>query len=214
MNKELNNILDFLHIMEGEKDTLRHSWTSRGRQESIAEHSWRVSLMAILLSPFLENKVNLEKVLKMIVIHDLAEIITGDIPAQIHQNNAKIKENREKEELKAIQNLIKSLGSEKSKELYKLWLEHEQKETNEAMFVKALDKIEVRIQHNEASLETWDEDELPRSLFAADKYCQFNKAIKEFNEIVKQESVQKLKNADINVNKLKKEAEILRKKQL
>ena len=72
--------IDFLHVAERLKDNTRHSTTSQGRPESVAEHSWRVALMAMLLSGEAEG-VDLNKVLRMCVIHDLGEAITGDIPS-------------------------------------------------------------------------------------------------------------------------------------
>jgi putative hydrolase of HD superfamily len=99
-------------------------------------------------------------------------------------------------------------------EVYSLWKEMEEQKTPEAVFVKALGKIEVRIQHNESDIKTWNEDEYPRALFAADKYCQFDEAIKTFNELVKLESAKKLKDADVDLEKIKQEAEELRNKQL
>jgi len=64
---ELENILKFIHQSEKLKNELRHSWTSSGRQESVAEHCWRTSLMIILLAPKLEESINLEKALKMAI---------------------------------------------------------------------------------------------------------------------------------------------------
>lgn len=211
---DLENILQFLHLAETGKDTLRHSWTSKGRQESIAEHSWRLSIMAILLTPHLKSSVNQERVQKMIAVHDLAETITGDIPAQIHQNDAKIKKDRERNEVSAMKEITEKLGGDTGKEIYDLWLEQHEGKTTEAKFVKALDKIEVRIQHNEADIKTWNKDELPRALFAADRYCKFDEAIRNFNEIVKFESVQKLEKAGENIRELGKEAQKLKKTQL
>ena len=72
--------IDFLHLAERLKDNTRHSTTSQGRPESVAEHSWRVALMAMLLSGEAEG-VDLNKVLRMCVFHDLGEAMTGDIPS-------------------------------------------------------------------------------------------------------------------------------------
>ncbi len=68
---QLTAILEVLKLAERLKFELRHSYTSDGRQESVAEHTWRMSLMALLLEPYLEQRVNTGKLLKMIVIHDL-----------------------------------------------------------------------------------------------------------------------------------------------
>ena len=72
--------LNILHMAERLKDTIRHCTTSKRREESVAEHSWRVSLMAFLLKDEFPD-VNMDKVVDMCLIHDLGECFTGDIPA-------------------------------------------------------------------------------------------------------------------------------------
>ena len=71
--------LEILHVAEKLKDTPRHCTTSKGRTESVAEHSWRISLMAMLLRHEFPE-VNIDKVVDMCLIHDLGECFTGDIP--------------------------------------------------------------------------------------------------------------------------------------
>ena len=72
--------LDILHVAERLKDTTRHCTTSRGRPESVAEHSWRISLMAFLLRDEFPA-LDMDKVVDMCLIHDLGECFTGDIPS-------------------------------------------------------------------------------------------------------------------------------------
>lgn len=69
----LIQILQLLHEVEQLKKELRHSWLSDGRQESVAEHTWRMSLMAILLQEHLTQPIDMLKVMKMITIHDINE---------------------------------------------------------------------------------------------------------------------------------------------
>lgn len=214
MEKELKNILAFVHKAEGEKDALNHVWTSGGRQDSSAEHSWRISVMAILLAPYLKETVDMERVLKMASFHDLPKAITGNVLAQVYDYDKKVKDDTEKAKEEATRKLLKDLPDKLSSEIYDLWKEMEEQKTPEALFVKALGKIEVRIQHNESDIKTWNEDEYPRALFAADKYCQFDETIKSFNELVKAESATKLQNENVDMKKMKQEAEMLRKKQL
>ncbi len=190
--KELKKILEFLHAAEKLKRELRHSWLSDGRRESVAEHTWRASLMAILLEPHLKKPINLEKALKMVIIHDLVEIEAGDIPTfEEHR-----KKEKEKNEIRAIANIKKSLGSETGDEIHGLWLEFENMETEEAKFANALDRIEVLIQHNEADIKTWEKIEYSRNLASADKYCGFDQTIKLFNQIIKNETIEKLEKAN------------------
>ena len=144
--------LDILHVAERLKDTPRHGTTSSGRRESVAEHSWRITLMAMLLKdefPALDR----EKLLCMCLIHDLGECFTGDIPAFV-----KTEADRETED-SLLSRWVASLPEEVSSELAALYAEMDAQETAEAKLYKALDKLEAVIQHNESPLATWTENE-------------------------------------------------------
>lgn len=75
-----NELLAVLHTVERLKDTTRHCYTSQGRHESVAEHSWRVTLMAFLMRDEFPE-LDMDKVMQMCLIHDLGECFTGDIPS-------------------------------------------------------------------------------------------------------------------------------------
>ena len=196
-------ILEFIHYVEALKDELRHSWTSKDRHESVAEHCWRMSIMAITLAPKLEKKIDLGKVLEMVAIHDLGEIVAGDVPAF----DEKGKQEQQKIEKESMQKLKSQFP-----EITKLWEEAEELKTLEAKFVKALDKLEVRIQHNESKINRWNDIELPRSQYVADEWCEYDKFLKEFNNLVKKESEQKIKEeSDKDFGEVLKEAEELDK---
>ena len=200
------DLLTFLHDIEGLKIELRHSWLSDGRQESVAEHSWRICLMTLLLSPKLDNKIDVQKAIKMAIVHDLNEAFVGDVPAFLIEQNKK----RNIKEGENILKLKKKYNSPSMDEICSLWQEYEASETNEAKFVKALDKLEVRVQHNEAKIDTWNQVEFSRSQFAADKYCEFDSFLSEFNELVKEESRQKIINeSSKNIKEVLKEVDRL-----
>jgi putative hydrolases of HD superfamily len=204
---DLNQILDFLHFSEGLKKELRHSWLSNGRQESVAEHTWRMMLMAILLESKIDSKLDLLKVLKMIIIHDIAEITVGDsVPyeKQKHEMHKKLEE----QEMSRLKEKFKSnvMG-----EIYDLWIEYSKGETLEAEFAKALDKLEVRLQHNEAEMSSWNDIEFIRSQYAADKYCEFDNIINEFNIMVKEESAKKItKESTKDIKGIQEKAAVLK----
>lgn len=73
-------LIEILSVAERLKDEVRHSYTSGGRRESVAEHSWRITLMAYFVSDEFPE-ADLLKIMKMCLIHDLGEAFTGDIPA-------------------------------------------------------------------------------------------------------------------------------------
>ena len=127
MKQELKKILLFIGKAEKLKREMRHSWLSNKRQESVAEHTWRMALMALLLKDKLQVDVDIEKVLKMIVIHDLVEIEAGDVSALDVLRNPHIKENKVEKEQRAIENIRSELGGNLGQEIYDLWMEFEEK---------------------------------------------------------------------------------------
>lgn len=145
-------LLEILHVAEHLKDTVRHCTSSKGRPESVAEHSWRLALMAMLLKNEFPG-LDIDRVVDMCLIHDLGECFTGDIPAFL-----KTETDREKEG-SLLHRWVASLPPEVSSDLAALYTEMEAQETGEAKLYKALDKLEAVIQHNEAPIETWEEHE-------------------------------------------------------
>jgi putative hydrolases of HD superfamily len=202
MYKELTKVLDVIKLAEKLKFEMRHSWLSNGRQESVAEHTWRVSLMGMLIQPYLTQEVDLLKLLKMIIIHDLVEAEAGDIPAFDTMNDTVRKEQKMINEMKAIENIRDMLGNELGEELYELWFEFEKKETYEAKVGNALDKLEVQIQHNEADISTWLEIE-HKMTFMMDKHVGFDPILKQFKDLIEEEGEKKLVQAGIAVKHLK-----------
>lgn len=144
--------LNILHVAERLKDTTRHCTTSQGRPESVAEHSWRISLMALLLRREFPE-ADMDKVVAMCLIHDLGECFTGDIPAfwKTEQDTA-----REDSLLAAW---VATLPTEVRTDLAALYAEMDAQQTMEARLYKAMDKLEAVIQHNEAPISTWAENE-------------------------------------------------------
>lgn len=141
-------LLEFMSIAEKLKCNLRHSWTSSMRQESVAEHSWRLCIFSWIIRKDFPD-YDMGKVLLMCLFHDLGEAVTGDIPTFL-----KTKENEDDEE-KAIRNILDLLDKSDLDNLLGLFEEMQQQETKEARLFKALDKLEAVIQHNEAPISTW-----------------------------------------------------------
>lgn len=144
--------LEILHVAERLKDTPRHCTTTKGRRESVAEHSWRISLMAMLLRHEFPE-LDIDKVVDMCLIHDLGECFTGDIPAFIKTDSDRQTEDS------LLRQWVDSLPQEVSKDLAALYEEMDAQQTREAKLYKALDKLEAIIQHNESPIDTWAEHE-------------------------------------------------------
>ena len=139
---------DFLDQIEKLKSVPRHCFTADSIQESVAGHSWRVSVMAYLLKDEL-GEIDINKVIRMCLIHDLGEAVTGDIPT--FEKN----ETHEAAEKEALDGLLRNLPEPLYAELKALFTEMEEQKTKEAVVYKALDKLEAVIQHNESDISTW-----------------------------------------------------------
>ncbi|MBQ5361818.1 MAG: HD domain-containing protein [Clostridia bacterium] len=142
------DLIGFLGVVEKLKCNTRHSWTSSGRHESVAEHSWRLALFAMLCADEYPD-LDMNKVVRMCIIHDLGEAITGDVPS------FEKTETNEMTEKEAWDTLLAMLPEPYAGEFAALYAEMEAKQTPEAQLYKALDNMEAVVSHNEASLDTW-----------------------------------------------------------
>jgi putative hydrolases of HD superfamily len=141
---DISQRLKFIREAESLKNVLRLSHTSEGRQESTAEHTWRLCLLAMVFEDLLPG-LDFAKVLKMCVVHDLGEAIHGDVPA-VMQGSSDDKTQRERRDLLK---LVEGLTPELRNEFLLLWDEYAAATSPEAVAVKALDKLETLIQHNQ-----------------------------------------------------------------
>ncbi len=144
MSYELERRLEFLRRAERLKDTTRTAFTTEGRQETVAAHTWRLCLMALVFEQQFPD-VDFARLVKMCIIHDLGEAISGDIPA-IHQDPDSGKSDQERQDLLE---LLRPLPDDLRDEIVGLWDEYEGASTGEARLAKALDKLETILQHNQ-----------------------------------------------------------------
>ena len=140
--------LAIVHCIAGLKERTRHAWMKSGRQESVAEHSWRMALMAYFLRDEFPT-ADLTRVLLMALLHDMGEVFTGDIPTfeKTDADRAREHELRDK--------WIDALPAPYAAEVRSLFAEMDAMETEEAKIVKALDRMEAVITHNEGDPHTW-----------------------------------------------------------
>ncbi|TWC76276.1 putative hydrolase of HD superfamily [Rhizobium sp. SJZ105] len=193
-------LLEFFALAERLKTELRHSWLSNGRQESVAEHTWMMALMAITLAPSLEHPVDLGHVLKLIIVHDLAEVRVGDIPVfeVSERKNAKVKA-----ELAAMVELQGMLPEETGKLIASLWHEYEDGTTAEAQFARAIDHLEVQAQHNLAKLDTWEAIEHDLVYTKMDDRCAHDLALWEMAQALRTQAENKLAEGDVDISVLR-----------
>jgi putative hydrolases of HD superfamily len=146
MQDELDGVLTFLRSAERLKTVTRSGWTSTGTRESVAEHTWRLCLMAMLLYGRAEG-VDVGKLLRMCLVHDLGEAIGGDVPAPEQRADAG-KADRERNDLLE---LLAPLPESSRREIVDLWDEYEAAESPEARIAKGLDKLETILQHTQGA---------------------------------------------------------------
>ena len=178
-------LIAFLGKVEPLKTNTRHSWTAGGAHETVAAHSWRVAVMALLLRKEFPG-VDMDKVTAMALIHDFGEAVTGDIPAFEKTDSHRTVEERE------VHKLVDGLPEELREEFHQLFREIEAKETPEAKLCKALDQLEAVLSHNEADISTW----LPLEYELQQMYGKESAAAfpftRDLQEVLKREALQKI----------------------
>lgn len=199
-----DKVLGFLPLAERLKRELRHSWLSDGRRESVAEHTWFIALMALLTHRRLEEPVNLERVLSMAIVHDLAEVEVGDIP---YFETGDRKARKAELELAAIERIATMLPAPEGEVVKQLWLEFEEGKTPESRFVRALDHLEVQVQHNLADLSTWEPIEHGLVYTKMDERCAHDAFLKQLLVGIRATAETKMRAGGIDVDAVRSEVE-------
>ena len=143
-----NEYLGIIRCIAGLKERTRHAWTRDGRQESVAEHSWRLALMAYFLRDRFPD-ADLTRVRLMCLLHDIGEVFTGDIPTFEKTDADRTREHALRDDW------IAALPPPYDAELRALFAEMDACETKEARLVRALDRMEAVLTHNEGDPGTW-----------------------------------------------------------
>ena len=183
-------LIEFLGVVEKLKCNTRHSWTTSGRKESVAEHSWRLSLFAMLCADEYPD-LDMNKVVRMCIIHDLGEAITGDVPS------FEKTETNEMTEREAWDQLICMLPTPYAGEFAALYAEMEAKKTPEAKLYKALDNMEAVISHNEASLDTWIPLEYELNLTYGEENAAWSPYTRALRAYLAAQTKQKMQNSEV-----------------
>ena len=185
-----DKLMDILHVAERLKDTTRHCYTSGGRHESVAEHSWRIALMAYLVKDEFPQ-ADMDKVIRMCLIHDLGEAFTGDIPSFL-----KTEEN-EKTEDELLTRWVSTFPEPYRSEMLSLYEEMAERKTTEARIFKALDSMEAIIQHNESDISTWTDIEYSLNLTYGNDKVAFSDYLTSVRQVIRKETLQKMEEAGV-----------------
>ncbi|MEK7530335.1 MAG: HD domain-containing protein [Patescibacteria group bacterium] len=172
--QKVDDILEFLRRSKNLQSVNRYGASMRGEQNTVAEHSWRLALMAMVIGAECKVEVDMHRTLMLALIHDLAEATTGDLDAYALINGGrKLREAKAADEETAVRDMTDDLSFGDS--IYALWQEYEDQTTLEAKFIKALDRIEGYLHIAESGVEAYIPDE-----FHAD-YA--TKAVAAFDEV-------------------------------
>ena len=182
---EARELLEALQVAERLKDVTRHCYTKNGRHESVAEHSWMMTLMAYFMKDEFPE-VDMNKVVQMCIIHDLGECFTGDIPTF-----DKTKAHEETEE-NLLYSWVRTLPENYASDMIALYEEMAERKTIESKIYKAIDGLEALIQHNISDLSTWIPKEYELNKTYADDKVDFSEYLKELREEIRKDTLKKI----------------------
>ncbi|PSU27186.1 phosphohydrolase [Photobacterium phosphoreum] len=163
--EEIKGILEFMVEIEKLKSVSRQTKpVGLSRYENSAEHSWHVCLSALMLKDYANETIDITRVMKMLLIHDLGEIDAGDTIIYSSETN----ENKLKEQ-NCIARLFKSLPNTISDEYIQLWVEFEKGESSDAIFAKAIDRVPPLLHNIHGDGHSWKKHNISK-----DKVLTFN----------------------------------------
>lgn len=156
--KSIEKILDFIVEIEKLKNVLRKTRPiSLNRYENSAEHSWHVCIAALMLKDYANDKIEIDRVIKMLLIHDLCEIDAGDTIIYSSETD-EVKE----EEIQGIRRVLRILPDNMAYEYETLWLEFELGETPDAVYAKAIDRVPPILHNLYGEGHSWRENNILR----------------------------------------------------
>jgi len=177
MNQRLEQQLSLLIELDRLKSVLRRTRvrSAEGRLENSAEHSWHVAMMALLMQEHANEPVEIAKVVKMLLLHDIVEIDAGDTFVY----DAQASKEQEEKELAAAHRLFGMLPQDQGQELFDVWQEFELAQSPEAKFAKALDRLVPMLLNYHNDGQSWVENEVSKS-----QVMQVNQKIEKGSQVL------------------------------
>jgi len=201
---EILEFLKFSSKLKSQERSIKISWT---RQESVAEHSWHLCMMVLLIAPHLSKQVDLLKALKMALVHDLVEAEIGDIPHGITATDQTKKEEKNIKETIEIEKIKNMIGGGLGMEIFDLWNEFEQEQTDEAKLIKALDSLEANHQSILFDVSYWDDYFYKIALTKAEKYCGHEDILVKLNAEITNRMENEFRKIGLDVEAMKNDNE-------
>ena len=161
MDERLINQVKFIVEVDKAKEIMRRTYLTKSKRfENDAEHSWHLALMAQLLKEYVKEDINLERVINMVIIHDLVEIDAGDTFCYDKEGNLTKRER----ELKAADRIFNILPKDQGKIIYDLWNEFEEMKTTESKYAACLDRIQPILNNIATEGKAWKENNTTKSM--------------------------------------------------
>ena len=161
MEKRLIDQIKFIVEVDKAKEIMRRTYLTKSQRfENDAEHSWHLALMAPLLKEYIKEDVNIERVINMVVIHDLVEIDAGDTFCYDKEGNLTKRER----EVKAADRIFNILPKDQAKIIYDLWNEFEEMKTIESRYAACLDRIQPILNNIATGGRAWKENNTTKSM--------------------------------------------------
>lgn len=190
----IDKVIRFIKEIENLKSVTRTAWTKTGRRESTAEHSWRLAMLLMVLREDFKD-LDIDKAIKMSLVHDLGELYDGDISAKLQNDN----DNKAEMEEKAMRRMLTILPDGISEKIYDLWKEYNECCTKEAKLVKAMDKLETIVQHNQG--DNPEDFDYEFNLQYGKQYFMDNEILEYMRYIIDEDTKESVKLKEKNINR-------------
>ena len=190
----IDKVIRFIKEIENLKSVTRTAWTKTGRRESTAEHSWRLAMLLMVLREDFKD-LDIDKAIKMSLVHDLGELYDGDISAKLQNDN----DNKAEMEEKAMRRMLTILPENLAENIYELWKEYNECSTKEAKLVKAMDKLETIVQHNQG--ENPEDFDYEFNLQYGKQYFMDNEILEYMRYIIDEDTKESVKLKEKNINR-------------
>ena len=190
----IDKVIGFIKEIENLKSVTRTAWTKTGRRESTAEHSWRLAMLLMVLSDDFKD-LDIDKAIKMSLVHDLGELYDGDISAKLQNDN----DNKAEMEEKAMRRMLTILPENLAENIYDLWKEYNECSTKEAKLVKAMDKLETIVQHNQGN--NPEDFDYEFNLQYGKQYFMDNEILEYMRYIIDEDTKESIKLKEKNINR-------------
>ena len=190
----IDKVIRFIKEIENLKSVTRTAWTKTGRRESTAEHSWRLAMLLMVLREDFKD-LDIDKAIKMSLVHDLGELYDGDISAKLQNDN----DNKAEMEEKAMRRMLTILPENLAENIYDLWKEYNECSTKEAKLVKAMDKLETIVQHNQGN--NTEDFDYEFNLQYGKQYFMDNEILEYMRYIIDEDTKESVKLKEKNINR-------------